>query len=446
MKPMLTNLKTSPSELKSSNSGIADFTYTQVNSTVESTNASFYSKPITFRWNLSGTQWWSPKDSYVRIVLNQRFDHASLNNAAPALHIAAGLFTSADLRLNGTIISRCDTKLAQIDTLEYRLHKSLNWLNTFGDTVLGFGSDRTERRVTANEAAGRTICWVPMCLPVFKSVDSGLPCGDYELTLNTQSVNYIAFRTACYIEQNAPPTIASMTDGKYVFNVEAIDFQLATFKSERVENLTYFLDLANTRCQSQLRGAATGLIQQNFDIYPSAYATTVAFQHPSAGTGTYFITDAQTLDAGISGDNDPANGSHVQNFLSRFFTNYAGKSRPSPDLTLRYNATGGTHDSYDTLKQIYINSMFETGSIAADPSEPYGSFLDRGLYIHQVWPRDGGDQSTRFSVYTSFDTPAGFQGGGGTLNCNTLVFDHYYSYVEVTIKNGKVQSVRVQEQ
>lgn len=54
---------------------------------------------------------------------------------APNMNLAANLFQSLELQLNGKTISRCSDNVSQVDTLEQRLRKSKAWLDSLGASI-----------------------------------------------------------------------------------------------------------------------------------------------------------------------------------------------------------------------------------------------------------------------------------------------------------------------
>ena len=133
------NLKTSPEELKSSNYGVSDFKYVEYTPSRDVTNDNFPNGAFRIPFQLSSEQWWIPSRSYMRLRCNlNRGDGQSLtlaNKVAPNMNIAANLFQSMELQLNGKTLSRCSDHVAEIDTLEQRLHKSKSWMDSIGASI-----------------------------------------------------------------------------------------------------------------------------------------------------------------------------------------------------------------------------------------------------------------------------------------------------------------------
>ena len=113
------------------------------------------------------------------------------------------------------------------------------------------------------------LTWQPP-LSVFK-IASALPSGKYELVLNPQTNS--VFQKAA-IESLGADKVPG-TD--FVFEIVDMYMYVNTVEGKRADDLTYLLDLDQTRCQTEdISSAAFG--QRNFDVSPSTYALTAAFQ------------------------------------------------------------------------------------------------------------------------------------------------------------------------
>ena len=133
------NLKTSPEELKSSNYGISDFKYVEYTPSRDVTGKSFANGRFVIPFELSSEQWWIPSRSYLRLrcELNDARDNqlSVSDSIGPNMNLAANLFQSMELHLNGKPVSRCSDHVAEVDTLEQRLHKSKAWMESIGASI-----------------------------------------------------------------------------------------------------------------------------------------------------------------------------------------------------------------------------------------------------------------------------------------------------------------------
>ena len=135
------SLKSSPEELKSIDGDVSNFNYNSYSATRDITGPTFSRGQIRFPFELSSTQWWLPSRSYMRMrcsLTDAAETPAQLTKDAgigPNMNLAAGLFSSMELLLNGKVISRCSDHVSQVDTLEQRLHKSKAWMDSIGASV-----------------------------------------------------------------------------------------------------------------------------------------------------------------------------------------------------------------------------------------------------------------------------------------------------------------------
>jgi hypothetical protein len=131
------NLKTSTSELESSNYGVTKDLYEQQAPTRDVTGSNFPNGSINFRWQTGATKWWVPFRTYLRFRVSLTRANltpldATEDDIAPIMNQCAALFQSAEFRLNDKTISRVSDYLPQIDTLNTRLNKSKAWIDSVG--------------------------------------------------------------------------------------------------------------------------------------------------------------------------------------------------------------------------------------------------------------------------------------------------------------------------
>jgi len=263
--------------------------------------------------------------------------------------------------------------------------------------------------------------WTPP-LSIFK-INHGLPNGRYELVLNPQ--NSQVFQKLAI--QSLTDKIAG-TDFK--FEVVDMFLYVCTVEGPRADDLTYLLDLEESRCQTiDLNGDA--LQQKNFDVSPSTYALTACLQDKRAGTVTQFPLTRFKVDAvGDQVDQDKGLG------LNRMYINYAGENKPSPDADPLFAPSVNPRVDYTIQRynESLVNSgaFFDTGG-----AETIEEFHNNGSYYYFAWPRDGSDRSTRVNVNMGFVNATGIT----SANTNLLLFDHSRAVARVVIAGGSVRSV-----
>ena len=133
------SLKKNPDQLSSANDGVSDYKFLEVQPTRDVTGNSFPNGLFRMEWENSGTQWWSPSRSYLRmrcqLTLGNGNQLSVSDQVAPNLNLAANLFQSMELQINGKTISKCSDHVGEVDTLEQRLHKSKSWTDSVGASI-----------------------------------------------------------------------------------------------------------------------------------------------------------------------------------------------------------------------------------------------------------------------------------------------------------------------
>ena len=276
----------------------------------------------------------------------------------------------------------------------------------------------------AKNASSYELIWTPP-LSIFK-LEHALPLGKYELILSPQT-------------SSALPNymVESLSGAKTLsnFRYEIVDMYLYlnTVEGRREDNLTYFLDLDCTSCQSEGLQSSRAFRQENFDVSPSTYALTVAFQDTRAGTDTRFSPTKFK-----SYINSPVGESGEELKMNRMYVSFAGQNLPSPDADPQFQVS--TAIDYTTQRymesQLYSNTYFSEGG-----AESLVDWKNRGAYYYFNWARDGNDRSTRVQVNQQFDTSA----DANLANTRVLLFSHYKQVCSIRISEGRVQDVIVQD-
>lgn len=271
------------------------------------------------------------------------------------------------------------------------------------------------RRVTNFE-----MIWTPP-LSVFK-VPHAMPSGKYELILNPQTSTAYKRYSIESIGANKAPSV------DFDFNIDDMYFYCNVVEGPRADDVTYLLDLTQTRCQAESMAGVTGFQQKSMDVSPSTYALTVAYQDGRVGNDTRASsTKFKAYDAGTVAISQELN-------LNRFFINYAGQNLPSPDADPSFViGTDRTTQRY-LESQIYSGAYFDTGG-----SETIEEYHDRGAYYYFAWPRDGTDRSTRVNVHQQFNA------GTDLVNMRLLLFDHSKQIARIRVQDGRVVDVQVED-
>lgn len=289
-------------------------------------------------------------------------------------------------------------------------------------TDIGASLDGFARIRKSNKARSKKdleLIWQPP-LSIFK-IDHALPSGSYELVLNPQ--NQSAYKKYAIESLLGAGDKVAATD--YDFSITDIYLYVNTVEASRVDNITYLLDLEQTRCQAQ--SVSTASFQQKaFDVSPSTYALTVAYQDSRAGNNSQASASKfKSYNAALS--------SVEELKLNRMFVNYAGVNKPSPDADPTFDATK------DHTTQRYIDTQMYSGCYFSEGGcETIEEFHDRGSYYYLPFPRDATDRSTRVNVHSSHT-------GADVDNMRVLLFDHSKQTGRVQIQDGRVVSVELED-
>ena len=287
---------------------------------------------------------------------------------------------------------------------------------------------RRIRKVKFNDEARKVkefeLTWTPP-LSIFK-IGHAMPSGKYELVLNPQ--------TASVYQKAAIESLGVDKVPGTDFRFEVVDMYMyvSTIEGPRSDDLTYLIDLEQTRCQAE-KIDSTSMSQKSWDVSPATYALTVAYQDLRAGTNTQVSASKfKSYNAALDDD--------TENRLTRFFIQYAGMNLPSPDADPNFTT------AIDYTTQRYVESQLYSGVYYDSAGgETIQEFHSRGSYYYFSWPRDGTDRSTRVTVHQQFqpDPPGGAY--GGVTNMRVLLFDHSKQVARVRVQDGRVVSVDLQD-
>lgn len=277
------------------------------------------------------------------------------------------------------------------------------------------------------------ITWTPSSLSVFK-LRHALPCGQYSIVLNPFPSSVYQLQAiesknqTNYLTSLANPSVlGSATAVRFLVN--EMYFYCNVVDGPRADNMSYLLDLSQTMCQQESL-KSTNFSQKSFDISPSTYAVTVAFQDGRCMSDPRVPSSIFKCYA----------TNYINNYnelaLSRLYVSYGGSQKPSPDANPEFK------EGVDNTVQRYLDTLIDTGSYFDSSSETIQNYHDRGAYYHWNWPRDGTDRSTRLSVFCGFNDA---QMNTAEINGNCLVFSHSKQVCKIVIQDGVVTDVQVEE-
>ena len=269
-------------------------------------------------------------------------------------------------------------------------------------------------------------------LSIFK-IGHALPSMRAELVLNPQTAQAYQKRAIESVLGVASKTPTLPGGAPADFKVKIVNMYLycCTVEGPRSDDVTYLLDLEQTRCQSD-KIDSENFQQKSFDVSPSTYALTVCFQDQRAGENTAISASKFKSYNNAGGGLVPDASEELK--LNRFFVNYAGQNLPAPDADPDFKAGRDYTIQRYTDTQIYSGGYYDTGG-----AETIEEFHQRGAYYYQAFPRDGTDRSTRVTVHQQFEL------GASTTNMRVLLFDHSKQIARIKVSDGHVVDVQVED-
>ena len=133
------NVASSPAELPSFNANMARMIYEQYPPIRSVSGPNFSNGMIDIRFEVSGTKWWIPSRSYIRmrakLVNGVGPDGVPVvlsDGIAPNMGLMGNLFTSIEFQIANKTVSRISELLAQVDALDKRMTNSKSWLENVG--------------------------------------------------------------------------------------------------------------------------------------------------------------------------------------------------------------------------------------------------------------------------------------------------------------------------
>lgn len=444
------NLASSISELPDINQGLTNSKYVQVAPSRDVTGSNFPNGAQYYSFSVSGSTWWCPSKSYVRLRIKYTAADGTTqltaaSNIAPNEMMCGNLFDSCEFRVGGQTIGRVGENVAQVSAFKYRMSKSKGWLDTIGEQSDFCSADVLKRRSEIvsdgaaallqdvdvkegiresellRQAAYLDAVWQPP-LNIF-DVKGCLPAGQFTLVLNPANVSRY--------QLNAILSDGEKTTADFKFEITDCYFYVATIDGEQVSNKSYALDLHNVECQVQ-KIEGNGLTQRYFNVSPSTVKLGVAYQDTRINSSTQASASLFTVS-----DAPVAYGEGIlQNDLTRMYISYANMQKPQPDANPEYNEATGV----DRLGERYHETLLESG-LWWNPAgaESYDDFLKRGLLMLFSFPKSGDDSSTRVQVNQAF------KGTTSITNMNVLLFAVSRTAAQITVSNGEIASVELKE-
>jgi len=264
--------------------------------------------------------------------------------------------------------------------------------------------------------------WSPP-LSLWQDTAHGIPASIHELRLTpSQDWKKNCVETASDLART-DHVVVEITDMKLFISV--VDGPMAGSSDGKGQ---YCLNVSDWVCNAQQATAPGGnnLRLATYDVHASTTQLAFAFQNTQTSSSTqYPVSQFRCL-------------SNDQLKLGRFFIQYAGQQRPTPDsdqkIDLKVNTlVGGTQNLltqrwYETL--INTNAMYNPGGV-----EPFPKWLSLGPYYYFNWPKPPTDISTRVSLQYVLDN---------AQVCNILLFSRNNTAHLISLSNGRVVGVETQ--
>jgi hypothetical protein len=288
-----------------------------------------------------------------------------------------------------------------------------------GVTVIGVANNGalafSRGRVNA-ASPGRNIietCYQPP-LSVFNYAGA-IPAAQLELELTTQTTDL--YKKAVIESINASKVPGA--GGQFDVDIISMYFYACTVEGPRADNVTYYMSLDEVNVQPTPLNATASLQKFQFDVSPSTYALSVAFQNQG------IIQDTTKSASKLR-----FSGNTTEQGLDELYVQAFGTVLPSPPLDVKYNATT------DNLTRMYMDNVIANGSLFdSGGGESKADWLERGLYYYIPTPKDASSESTRVYVNCKFPT-APLAG-----EANVLLYSHYKKMIAVSVVNGQTTSV-----
>jgi hypothetical protein len=155
------DLPTQVSELSGANSGMSNKRFVEVNCSRAVTDSTFANSLQEFKFNVSGTTWWIPRESFFRIRMaitrNDGTPIQLVDDVAPSYAVCDNLYRSLEFKMGGISVSRIGQYCPQIAGLKKRQEYSTQWRNELGQSIGMYDTRFIERQnyIASDGTSGR---------------------------------------------------------------------------------------------------------------------------------------------------------------------------------------------------------------------------------------------------------------------------------------------------
>lgn len=211
------DLPTQVSELSGANSGMSNKRFVEVNCSRAVTDSTFANSLQEFKFNVSGTTWWIPRESFFRIRLAITRNNGSpiqlQDDIAPSYAVCDTLFRSLEFKMGGISVSRIGQYCPQIAALKKRQEYSTQWRTGLGQSIGMYDTRYIERQnyISQDGTSGRefnqSLSYFGGIKPgIFADEKSELKAGTVELKSATSLLIIGSFRINDLISFGTAPT------------------------------------------------------------------------------------------------------------------------------------------------------------------------------------------------------------------------------------------------
>jgi len=160
------DLPTKDSDLSSTNQGMADVYYDQIQSLkgigdTDSNKEKFGTETYIYRWQMDAGSWWVPSRSYFKIRVKLAKANGNqldlTDDIAPMMGCASGLFNKISYKILNRTVSELSQFIPQIDAYKKRINKSGQWMRDVGAAANFYQSSFQDRQnqVIDNDLVGQ---------------------------------------------------------------------------------------------------------------------------------------------------------------------------------------------------------------------------------------------------------------------------------------------------
>ena len=164
------DLPTSVQELSASNTGMANKRFVEVSCARSISDGDFAGSQQEFKFNISGTTWFIPRESFFRVRMNiTRGDGAAIqvtDDVAPSFAVVDSMYRALEFRMGGLTVSRIGQYCPQISALKKRQDYSTQWRNALGQSIGMYDTDYADRQnYISSDAKGQDAVYTGTAYP-----------------------------------------------------------------------------------------------------------------------------------------------------------------------------------------------------------------------------------------------------------------------------------------